>query len=218
METSQPSPLTRRQRSLKRAFDVAVAGVGLILASPLILVGWVVAAVDTRAHGMFRQERVGMDGSTFEMLKLRTMKTDSALTSTVTVSQDIRITRSGALLRKLKIDELPQLINVLRGEMSIVGPRPDVPGFADQLSGADRVVLSVRPGITSPAALAYRHEEELLATVPDPESFNRQVIWPDKVRLNRDYVENYAFTADLRCLASTIAAIFDRSNDDEARP
>ena len=112
-------------------------------------------------------------------MKIRTM--NSVGGTTVTTANDTRITRSGALMRRLKIDELPQLINVLRGEMSLVGPRPDVPGFADLLIGDDRVVLTVRPGITGPAAIEYRHEEEILARVADPEGYNRDVIWPDKV-------------------------------------
>ena len=114
------------------------------------------------------------------------MRAVEGVDTTVTTTHDVRITRSGAWLRRLKIDELPQLVNVMRGEMSLVGPRPDVPGFADRLEGPDRVVLTVRPGITGPAALAYRHEEEILAGVADPERYNREVIWPDKVRINRD--------------------------------
>ena len=200
---------------MKRSFDIAVAGLGLIITSPLIILGWIIATVETRTNGLFRQERVGMTGERFEMLKLRTMRSDSALTSTVTVSDDVRITRSGAVLRKLKIDELPQLFNVVKGEMSMVGPRPDVPGYADRLVGADQVILSVRPGITGPASIAYRHEERLLADAVDPEAFNREVIWPDKVRMNREYVENYAFSKDLICIAKTVAAVFQRTADQE---
>ena len=116
-------------------------------------------------------------------------------------------------MRRLKIDELPQLVNVLRGEMSLVGPRPDVPGFADELVGADRVVLSVRPGITSPAAVTYRHEEELLARAEDPETYNRDVLWPAKVAINRHYVETWTLGADVRCLAETVRSIFAREEE-----
>jgi lipopolysaccharide/colanic/teichoic acid biosynthesis glycosyltransferase len=124
--------------------------------------------------------------------------------SFVTVSGDSRVTRLGWVWRKLKIDELPQLFNVLMGQMSFVGPRPDVPGFADQLKGKDRIILTVRPGITGPATLKYRNEEELLASVTDPEKYNAEVVFPDKVRLNREYVENWSFARDIRYIWATI--------------
>ena len=128
----------------------------------------------------------------------------------MTRAGDLRITRSGRVMRKLKIDELPQLVNVLLGQMSLVGPRPDVPGYADVLTGDDRLMLSVRPGITGPATLAYRHEEELLASVPDPETYNREVLWPDKVRLNCAYVLDWSFAKDLGYLLATASSVFAR--------
>jgi len=201
---AEPRGLSRRQAVLKRTFDVVAALAGLVLTSPLVLIGWVAATVSTRRNGLFRQQRVGRGGEPFEVLKLRTMRAVPGHQSTVTTSGDARITRVGAWLRRYKIDELPQLVNVLRGEMSLVGPRPDVPGFADLLTGDDRVVLTVRPGITGPAALAYRHEEEILATVSDPERHNREVIWPEKVRINRQYVETWTFSGDLACLLATV--------------
>lgn len=106
-------------------------------------------------------------------------------------------------MRRLKLDELPQLLNVLIGDISFVGPRPDVPGYADTLSGEDRVVLSVRPGLTGPATLKYRDEEKLLASVAEPERYNREVIYPDKVAINKDYVRNYSFLKDLRYILRT---------------
>ncbi len=124
--------------------------------------------------------------------------------TSVTTGADPRITCSGRFFRRTKIDELPQLINVLKGEMSFVGPRPDVPGFADSLQGDDRLILSVRPGITGPATLHFRDEEVLLAQQSDPERFNREVIYPEKVRLNRQYVENYRFIDDLKFIWQTI--------------
>ena len=124
--------------------------------------------------------------------------------TSVTTGADPRITCSGRFFRRTKIDELPQLINVLMGEMSFVGPRPDVPGFADSLQGDDRLILSVRPGITGPATLHFRDEEVLLAQQSDPERFNREVIYPEKVRLNRQYVENYRFIDDLKFIWQTI--------------
>ncbi|MCH8496630.1 MAG: sugar transferase, partial [Balneolales bacterium] len=117
--------------------------------------------------------------------------------STVTTSTDVRISGIGRILRRAKIDELPQLWNVLKGDMSLVGPRPDVPGYADALTGDDRIVLSVRPGITGPASLFFRKEELLLSRVDNPVEYNDSVIWPEKVRINRRYVENYSFFGDL---------------------
>jgi lipopolysaccharide/colanic/teichoic acid biosynthesis glycosyltransferase len=118
------------------------------------------------------------------------------------------VTRIGRILRKSKIDELPQLLNVLAGQMSFVGPRPDVPGFADRLQGEERLLLSVRPGITGPASLAYRDEEALLAAQSDPEAFNREVIYPDKVQLNLKYIRNYRLWTDLECIARSVASIW----------
>lgn len=182
-----------------------MAATGLLVTLPVILLAWVVATVETRRNGLYRQRRVGMDGELFDVLKIRTMRESGD--STVTTRGDTRITRCGAVLRRLKIDELPQLLNVLRGDMSLVGPRPDVPGFADRLTGEDRLVLTVRPGITGPAAIAYRHEENILAAVDDPLTYNRNVVWPDKVRINRDYVQNYSLTTDLRVLVTTVRCV-----------
>jgi lipopolysaccharide/colanic/teichoic acid biosynthesis glycosyltransferase len=206
----EPQTLSGRQEAAKRALDVVVSGVVLVASSPLLLVGWLAATVETRQNGLFRQVRIGRDGTPFEVLKLRTMRAVDGIDTTVTTRHDVRITRSGAWMRRLKIDELPQLVNVLRGEMSLVGPRPDVPGFADRLQGGDRVILTVRPGITGPAALAYRHEEAILAEVPDPETYNREVIWPDKVRINRAYVEHYRLRADLTWLVRTVRSVSEQ--------
>lgn len=200
----EPHGLTRRQAALKRAFDLVVALVVILLTSPLLVAGWLAATLSTRRNGLFRQDRIGRGGEPFQVIKLRTMRVVPGLESTVTTSGDARVTRTGSWLRRYKIDELPQLVNVLRGEMSLVGPRPDVSGFADLLTGEDRIVLSVRPGITGPGALAYRHEEEILASVPDPERHNREVIWPDKVRINREYVRSWTFRGDLACLLATL--------------
>jgi lipopolysaccharide/colanic/teichoic acid biosynthesis glycosyltransferase len=187
----------------KRGFDVALAAVGLALAAPVIVVAWIVASIDTGANGFYAQTRIGRFGRPFKVVKIRTMRPGSDAGSTVTTANDARVTPAGRFFRRTKIDELPQLLNVLAGSMSFVGPRPDTPGFADLLEGADRVVLAVRPGITGPATLKYRHEESLLAAQPDPERYNREVIFPDKVRLNRKYVECYRFAEDLRLLALT---------------
>ena len=187
----------------KRGFDVALAALGLALASPVILLAWVVASIDTGANGFYAQTRIGRFGRPFRLIKIRTMRPGSDAGSTVTTANDARVTPAGRFLRRTKIDELPQLLNVLAGSMSFVGPRPDTPGFADRLEGEDRVVLAVRPGITGPATLKYRNEEALLAAQADPERYNREVIFPDKVRINRKYVECYRFGEDLRLLALT---------------
>ena len=197
------APVRRRDALLKRSLDLVVAIPGLLLATPLILLAWAAATVDTGRNGFFLQTRIGRHGRPFRVVKLRTM-CPSASSSTVTTSGDPRITRLGRILRRSKLDELPQLYNVLVGDMSLVGPRPDVPGFADRLAGDDRIVLTVRPGITGPATLKYRNEEALLAMQTDPERFNREVLWPDKVRLNRAYVLHYRFRDDLVLLWRTV--------------
>jgi lipopolysaccharide/colanic/teichoic acid biosynthesis glycosyltransferase len=203
-DSQQPAGLTTTSRFLKRGFDIVFALVGLLLAGWLILTAYLVAAWDTRDSGFFRQERVGKDGRLFKIIKIRTMRSDPEVNTSVTRADDPRITPLGSFWRKTRIDELPQLINILLGQMSFVGPRPDVPGFADLLHGRDRIVLSVRPGITGPATLHFRHEEALLAAQPDPERYNREIVYPEKVRLNRLYVEHYSFGSDIRYIWQTI--------------
>lgn len=206
--------LSRRHRVVKRALDLVVAGIGLVVSAPVLLPALAIATIETRRSGLFRQIRVGRDGELFQLLKVRTMRDDApGVRTTVTTRADQRITRSGRLFRRLKIDELPQLVNVLRGEMSLVGPRPDVPGYADRLEGDDRRILTVRPGITGPAAIAYRDEEELLAAVDDPEVYNSEVIWPDKVRINLEYVDNYSLLADVDCLTETVRSVLRRGGE-----
>lgn len=192
------------EKKKKRLFDLTVASLLLVPASLPIVLAYLWARIETGESGFFLQERVGKDGKTFRMIKIRTMKRMPGERSTVTTADDPRITRGGRLLRRWKIDELPQLFNVLRGEMSLVGPRPDVPGFADKLRGEDRIVLSVPPGITGPASLAFRNEEELLAGVEDPQRYNREVIWPQKVRINREYLENWSLKRDVEILWKTL--------------
>lgn len=200
--------LSPRQKIVKRIFDIIFSFIGLVLLGWLILLAFIAATVDTGKNGFFTQVRVGKDGKLFKVIKIRTMRDISGLDSTVTAANDPRITKIGAFFRKTKIDELPQLINVLLGHMSFVGPRPDVPGYADQLPEEDRkVILSVRPGITGPATIKYRAEEEMLAAVDDPETYNREVIFPDKVRINREYIENYSFINDLRYIWATVFGV-----------
>lgn len=188
----------------KRCFDLLFSSIGLLLMGWLIVLAYLLASIDTRSHGLFKQERVGRYGRIFVLYKIKTMRSAGDFTSTVTTARDPRVTPLGRLLRKSKIDELPQLWNVLLGDMSFVGPRPDVPGFADRLEGDQSVVLSVRPGITGPATLKYRDEESLLAEQEDPERYNRDVIYPEKVRLNVEYVNNWTLRGDLHLLRKTL--------------
>jgi len=195
--------LTQREERIKRGFDLVLSVIGIGVSWWVILLAWIVASVETRSNGMFFQKRIGKDGKIFSVFKIKTMK-DVHGGSTVTTSTDRRITRSGAFFRKTKIDELPQLFNVLLGQMSFVGPRPDVPGFADKLEGDDRMILHVRPGITGPASLKYRDEESLLAKQKDPERYNREVIWPDKVRINKAYITSWSLKKDIDYIIQTI--------------
>ena len=188
--------------ALKRGFDVIGAAVGLFFLWPLIAIGWFLARKDTGASGFFLQPRVGRGGELFSVVKLRTMRPEEG--TTVTTSADARITPLGAKLRRYKVDELPQLWNVLVGQMSFVGPRPDIPGFLDKLEGSERDLLALRPGITGPATLKYRNEEEILASVDCPERYNAEVIWPDKVRINLNYLENRSFCGDLQIILRSI--------------
>jgi len=190
---------------MKRLIDFIISFVGLIVISPILLVTTLLIRITSGSPVFYRQDRVGLNGKTFKLYKFRTMVADADKIGTaVTAKNDPRITPLGGFLRRFKLDELPQLINVLKGDMSFVGPRPDVPGFADKLQGEDRIILTVRPGITGPATLKYRNEEALLASQADPDKYNAEVIYPDKVRLNREYVKNQSFLGDMKYLLMTV--------------
>jgi len=198
------------QRFIKRGFDLFFSVFGLIMLGWLILTCWLLASIDTRKNGIFTQERIGKNGRIFKIMKIRTMRPRAGITTVVTRRDDPRITRLGSVFRHFKLDELPQLVNVLLGQMSFVGPRPDVASFADSLVGGDRIILSVRPGITGPATLAFRYEEELLTKSNESELFNKNVIYPEKVRQNRQYVEEYSFAKDfLYIFATLLPGVFD---------
>ena len=189
---------------IKYIFDRLGSLFGLIIASPLSLI--VAILIKIKMPGgpvIFKQKRVGKDGKLFTIYKFRTMLV-SHNQSSISVAGEKRITPFGEKLRRYKIDELPELWNILKGEMSFVGPRPDVPGYADCLQGNDRRMLSLRPGITGPASLKYRDEEYLLAQQKNPQEYNDQVIFPDKVRLNLYYLDHYSFGDDIRILFATI--------------
>ncbi len=189
---------------LKYLFDRIVSFFGLLFLWPVLIV--VAVLIKIKMPGgpaFFTQKRVGRDGRLFTMYKFRSMTVGHG-GSSVSVAGESRITPLGAKLRKYKLDELPELWNVLIGDMSFVGPRPDVPGYADALTGEDREVLKLRPGITGPASLKYRDEEEILAGVEDPQKYNDEVIFPDKVRMNRYYLHHYSFWMDIRMIFATV--------------
>lgn len=188
---------------LKYIFDRFTALFGLLVLWPVLLVVAVLIKCKMPGPVFFVQPRVGKNGKLFNCHKFRSM-TVGHHGSSVSVAGEARITPLGAKLRKYKLDELPELWDVFNGSMSFVGPRPDVPGYADKLEGEDRIVLTLRPGITGPATLKYRNEEELLATVPNPQEYNDTVIYPDKVRLNRYYAEHYSFMADIQMIFCTV--------------
>lgn len=196
--------LTKRERFNKRGFDIIFSFTGLVLTFPLISVSFLAIVISSRTSGIYAPYRIGRHGLPFRIYKLKTMREVSGPINSVTTKDDPRITSIGKWLRKFKIDELPQLWNVLKGEMSLVGPRPDVAGFADQLEGDDREILSLLPGITGLATLKFKQEEELLAQQKDPIAYNREVIWPEKIKLNREYIKNYSFGLDVWILWKTI--------------
>ena len=196
--------LSVQQAFVKRFFDIVLAFFGLSVAWWLILLVWFAASFDTRSNGFFIQKRVGRNGKVFRVVKVKTMRPLADFDTTVTRRGDPRITPLGAFFRRTKIDELPQLWNVLLGDMSFVGPRPDVPGFADTLQGEARAMLSLRPGITGPATLKYHNEEEILVQQADPESYNRDAIWPDKVQINIEYIRSWSLRRDIRYILETV--------------
>ncbi len=192
--------ITNSQLVLKRGFDVVLSCLVLPVVLFPILVLVLVASIDTQQFGLFSQDRIGQYGQVFKIFKLRTLKAGTHQLGHLKVSA----TRLGQFLRVSKIDELPQLFNVLIGNMSFVGPRPDVKGFADQLQGEDRMILKVKPGITGPATLKYKNEEALLSQQADPETYNRTIIWVDKIEINKKYVQNWSFSLDLYFITKSI--------------
>lgn len=196
------------QLAVKRAADVALSLAGLAVLSPVLLVCAAAIKLDSPGPVFYRQVRVGRGGSVFRIFKLRTM-TDGAdrRGPEITVGGDARITRVGAVLRKYKLDELAQLINVLLGDMSFVGPRPEVPRYVSLYSAEQRKVLLVRPGITDIASIAYRNENDLLAGSDDPERTYVETVMPAKLELNRQYIESFSLAGDVRLIFRTIFAV-----------
>ena len=190
---------------IKHLFDKIAALCGIILLSPFMLIIFIIhKIVMTKGSFIFKQERIGQYGKKFYIYKIRTMTENDGSNVFVTTANDERILPFGRWLRKTKIDEIVELVNVLKGEMSFVGPRPDVPGYADLLQGSDRKILELKPGITGPASLKYINEEEILAQVENPQQYNDEVIYPDKVKINLEYYHNRTFWGDIKIIFKTI--------------
>lgn len=192
---------------LKYIFDRFVSLIGLLVLWPVLII--VAILIKVKMPGgpvLFVQKRVGRFGKLFKVHKFRSMtvRKDTDAVTGVAAAESARITPLGEKLRKYKLDELPELWDVLIGKMSFVGPRPDIPGYADQLQGEDREILKLRPGITGPASLKYRNEEDILASVDNPQQYNDEIIYPDKVRLNRYYLHHYSFIKDIQMIFCTV--------------
>ena len=189
---------------IKRIFDFSSSLLGLVILFPLLILISFAIKIGSSGPILFLQKRVGKDGKQFILIKFRSMMINQESNNTATAKGDDRITTIGVFLRKYKLDELPELWNVLKGEMSLVGPRPDVPGYADNLKGEDRKVLKLRPGITGTASLKYANEEEILSAQDDPQKYNDEVIFPDKVKVNLEYYKNQSLWLDIKIIFATI--------------
>ncbi|MFK5983286.1 MAG: sugar transferase [Flavobacteriaceae bacterium] len=189
--------LTKKQQIIKRVFDFIVSLLAILITIVPLMLLIFIATISTRQFGLFVQKRIGKKGNPFSCYKIRTLKGKLHQNINEIVSNE---TKFGRWLRKSKLDELPQLFNVLLGSMSLVGPRPDIPGYADKLTGEDRIILSIRPGVTGPATIKYKNEDELLVQKIDPNTYNNQVIWPDKVKINKEYIKNWTMLKDVHYL------------------
>ena len=193
---------------IKRTFDILASGIGLIILSPLFIAISIWILLDSPGNVFYRQVRVGRKNKDFYLYKFRSMHTGADKKGLITVGgRDPRVTRSGYYIRKYKLDELPQLINVLIGDMSLVGPRPEVRKYVSMYTPEQMNVLNVRPGITDMASIRYRNENELLANAEDPETFYIQTIMPDKLKINLEYVMHSSFLNDLTIILKTITTI-----------
>jgi lipopolysaccharide/colanic/teichoic acid biosynthesis glycosyltransferase len=197
-----------RPAMIKRAFDFSVAAVALVLLSPLLLAVGLLVKLTSRGPVLFKQERIGKDFRPFVIYKFRTMVADAPRKGgVITFGEDLRITRLGRLLRRTKIDELPQLLNVLKGDMSFVGPRPEVRPYVELFRADYQAILTVRPGITDLASLRYRDEAALLAQAPDPEEEYTRRVLPDKIRLAKEYLARSSFFFDLTVILRTLGTL-----------
>jgi lipopolysaccharide/colanic/teichoic acid biosynthesis glycosyltransferase len=202
------APATHHEYYLKRKADITLSLLGLILLSPLFLIIALLILADSGRPVFYRQTRTGKGGIPFDILKFRTMIVNADKSSLLTIGlHDNRITRVGYYLRKYKIDEFPQLINVLKGEMSLVGPRPEVTKYTQLYTQQQKEALSVRPGITDPASILLKDENEMIAASPDPEKFYIEKLIPEKVSINIQYIERMSLKNDLRIIVKTLFAI-----------
>ena len=195
--------LSKKQQIIKRSFDIIASFFSIILCFFPILVLIMLASLSTKDFGLFTQQRVGRNAKLFRIFKIRTMKY-SHDENFITLKDDLRLTAFGKFLRKYHLDELPQVFNVLKGDMSFVGPRPDVAGYADLLQGDNRIILSIRPGITGPATLKFKNEDVILSQQKDPKKYNDTIIWKEKVKINKEYILNWTFLGDLNFIFKTI--------------
>jgi len=192
-------------RVIKRIFDIVASGLGIIVLSPILLIIALIIKKESDGPVFFKQIRVGEKGRNFEILKYRTMVVDAEkMGRQITVGNDNRITKIGGFLRKYKLDELPQLINVFKGDMSLVGPRPEVPRYVEMYNEEQRKVLDVKPGITDLASIRYRDENELLGTAEDPDDMYINTIMPDKLALNLEYINKSNVFFDIYIILKTI--------------
>ncbi|NLL31647.1 MAG: sugar transferase [Clostridiales bacterium] len=197
--------MSKVNRAIKRIFDFVASLIGIIIISPILTIVAICIKLDSKGKVLFLQKRVGKNGMPFNIYKFRTMVSDAEkLGKQITIGKDSRITRVGAFLRKYKIDELPQLFNVLKGDMSLVGPRPEVPKYVDLYTEEERKVLEVRPGITDLASLRYSDENEILGKVENPEEYYINVIMKDKLKLNLEYIEKSNIIFDIYLIIKTI--------------
>lgn len=189
---------------MKTLFDKISALFGLLFLAPILTTIWLIIRIKMPdGSPLFKQKRIGQKGKPFTMIKFRTMTVGHSGNS-ISIAGEPRITPLGAFLRKYKLDELPELWNVLIGDMSLVGPRPDVPGYADKLQGENKKILELKPGITGPASLKYSNEEEILAKIENPKKYNDEVIFPDKVKINLNYYYNHNFLDDIKIIIKTM--------------
>lgn len=194
---------------MKRLCDIVLSALGLIIFCPLFLVLSIWVALDSTGGVFYRQTRVGRGGRDFKLLKFRSMRTGADKKGLITVGEkDARITKSGYYIRKYKFDELPQLINVLKGDMSFVGPRPEVRKYVDLYTDEQLRVLNVRPGITDPASIQYSNENELLEKAEDPEQYYINTVMPDKLRINLEYLEKRTLWSDFKVIIKTISKVW----------
>ena len=192
---------------IKRLFDVILSFVAIIILIPVFIIVSILIKIDSSGPVFFLQKRVGLNGKFFKIIKFRSMKINQDVSLTITIENDKRITKIGKYLRRYKIDEIPELINVFIGNMSFVGPRPDVPGYADLLKGESRNILKLRPGITSLASIKYANEEMILLNEDDPIEYNNNIIFPDKVKMNLNYYNNNNIWIDIKIIFATLFAV-----------